>query len=139
MSDQKSERGLFRRKKAPVDELKVWVDPESPEGVAAAVAASVASGGGMASILGHSGIASTHVDTPPDAAVLGSPEYTTEEDHPDSKYYYYDLRTGQVMYGPKGSWQHRLGPYKTPHEAKAALEIARERNKAWDKQSLAWR
>ncbi|MDR2703308.1 MAG: hypothetical protein LBB58_03050 [Cellulomonadaceae bacterium] len=123
MSDPKSERGWFRHKKVPpAPEFKVWVDPNSPEGVAASVAAGAGSGS-MIDALGR-----PHEEV-----------YNTEPEHPDSRFFYYDLRTGQVLEGPKGSWQHRLGPYKTPYEAREALEIARERNLAWDRQTMAWK
>jgi len=53
--------------------------------------------------------------------------------------YYYDLRTKQVLEGPRGSWQYRLGPYESPYDAARALSIAKQRNIEWEKQNKAWR
>jgi hypothetical protein len=47
--------------------------------------------------------------------------------------WYWSLRHKRVE-GPKGDPDdRRLGPYKTREEAERALQTARERSEAWDK------
>ena len=79
------------------------------------------------------------IEPAPVAAGAHAAESAPADQHATSIFYYYDLRTGQVLEGPKGSWQHRLGPYHSPYEAGRALHIARERNAEWERQEKAWR
>lgn len=62
-----------------------------------------------------------------------APNPASAPDAPDDGYYY-DAKTGEVSRGPRHSWQHRMGPYATVEEAARALEIARERTRAWDEE-----
>lgn len=52
--------------------------------------------------------------------------------------YFYNLRTGQVEEGPLSSWTQRMGPYPTPEDAYAALEKARDRDRAWEAADDEW-
>lgn len=53
--------------------------------------------------------------------------------------YYFNVRTQMVEKGRQSSWEHLMGPYETPEQATKAMEIARERSKAWDADDAAWR
>jgi len=52
------------------------------------------------------------------------------DDH--SNEWYYNVDTGKVEPYEGAKASKRLGPYKSPEEAARALEIAQERNEAWD-------
>ena len=52
--------------------------------------------------------------------------------------YYYNLETGKVERGLVSDWTDRLGPYRTHDEAANALELARQRNEAWEEQDREW-
>lgn len=45
--------------------------------------------------------------------------------------YWYNIETGEVEFGRKTKALSRIGPFKTFEEAARALEILRERTKAW--------
>ena len=45
--------------------------------------------------------------------------------------YWYNIETGAVEFGRKTKALDRIGPFKTAEEAARALEILRERTKAW--------
>lgn len=53
--------------------------------------------------------------------------------------WYYNLSDGSVSQGPARSTFDRMGPYPSKETAEAALEIARERNKAADDEDRKWR
>jgi len=53
--------------------------------------------------------------------------------------YYYNVRTQMVEKGRQSSWEHLMGPYDTVAEAEKALEIAKKKSDAWDKDDAAWR
>ncbi len=55
---------------------------------------------------------------------------STESDAPVE--YWYNTRTRMVEKGRQSSWDHLMGPYGSPEEAREALEIARARNELWD-------
>lgn len=48
--------------------------------------------------------------------------------------YWFDTRTGQVDVGHRKPGKTLLGPYATRAEAEAALETARRRTEAWDRE-----
>jgi hypothetical protein len=48
--------------------------------------------------------------------------------------YYYNVETGQVEQGKVSSWTHLMGPYPTREAAEHALERARSRSAAWDRE-----
>lgn len=51
-----------------------------------------------------------------------------------AKQYWYNTGTHEVEEGHRSSWQNLMGPYSTRAEAEAALEKARARTEAWDKE-----
>jgi hypothetical protein len=53
--------------------------------------------------------------------------------------YFFNTRTQMVEKGRQSSWEHLMGPYASHDEATRAMEIARERSKAWDADEAAWR
>jgi len=53
--------------------------------------------------------------------------------------FYYILSSGTVVEGPQGSWRNRIGPYPTREAAAAALELAKNRDAAWEAQTKAFR
>ncbi|MFC9694946.1 hypothetical protein ACFTSF_40740 [Kribbella sp. NPDC056951] len=58
------------------------------------------------------------------------------DDHENE--WYYNTKTGQVEPYQGAKSGDRLGPYSSPEEAARALEIAQERNEAWEKQNKDW-
>jgi len=131
MSEQKPRRFGFLRRNPSEDEMRVWVDPATTQNISA---------GGGANVLTPPGVVSgTAGAVPGSNSIDADAVLSRKPPHPSSIFYYYDLRTGHVLEGPKGSWQYRLGPYDTPYEAANALEIARERNAQWERQNKAWR
>lgn len=46
--------------------------------------------------------------------------------------WYFDISTGEVTQGKSSSWDNRLGPYDSEAEARNALTVAKNRNKAAD-------
>jgi hypothetical protein len=52
--------------------------------------------------------------------------------------WWYNLLSGKVEEGAGAPNSERLGPYETEADAQHALEKAKERNEAWDKDNLAW-
>lgn len=46
--------------------------------------------------------------------------------------YWYNLKTGEVEYGPESPAVERAGPFETAEEAAKAPEIIRARTKAWE-------
>jgi len=126
MSEQRGARGRvfhWKPKNPREDELRVWVDPETATGLAAGI--------GQEATVDQTGPAEPHADS----SSGGSSGSSSSKE----LLYYYDLRTKQVLEGPRGSWQHRLGPYQSPYDAARAIHIARERNMEWEKQNKAWR
>ena len=53
--------------------------------------------------------------------------------------YWYNTATGQVEEGHRSSWTNLMGPYATRGEAERALDQARQRTDAWDREDEAWR
>jgi hypothetical protein len=53
--------------------------------------------------------------------------------------FYYLLKTGEVVEGPKGSWRDRIGPYPTREAAANALLQAKHRDAAWEAQTKAYK
>ena len=51
--------------------------------------------------------------------------------------FYYDVSTGEVHEGKTIGWENRMGPYPTRDAAAHALELARARTRAWDKDDAA--
>lgn len=49
----------------------------------------------------------------------------------DSEKYWYNLKTGEVEKGFESPSIDRAGPFETADEASNALEVIRERSKAW--------
>lgn len=49
----------------------------------------------------------------------------------DGEKYWYNLRTGAVEKGFESPSIDRAGPFDTPEEAANALEVIRERSRAW--------
>lgn len=47
--------------------------------------------------------------------------------------WWFNLRTQTVEQGPGDPNSERMGPYETEQEARTALERARERSEAWDR------
>lgn len=62
----------------------------------------------------------------------------TEQLDADEHGYYYNLTTGEVEHGMQSAWTERMGPYPTAEAAHEALETARRRTEAWDKQDEEW-
>ena len=52
--------------------------------------------------------------------------------------YYFNTKTQMVEKGRQSSWEHLMGPYDTPEDAANAMEIAKQRSKAWDADDKAW-
>lgn len=48
----------------------------------------------------------------------------------DDQKWYYNPSTGEVTQGKEGSWDDRMGPYDSEAEARNAIDIAQQRNKA---------
>lgn len=46
--------------------------------------------------------------------------------------WYFDISTGEVTQGKSSSWDNRMGPYGSEGEAREALTVAKNRNKAAD-------
>ncbi len=59
----------------------------------------------------------------------------TEATSPHPEEYWYNLKTGQVERGQQSAVTSLWGPFKTYEEAAHAMDRARERNDAWDKDS----
>lgn len=57
---------------------------------------------------------------------------------PGDAKYWYNVKTGQVEYGPESNWENRMGPYDTEDQAKAALARAAQRNRDWDTDDEDW-
>jgi hypothetical protein len=53
--------------------------------------------------------------------------------------FYYLLKTAEVVEGPQGSWQNRMGPYPTRQAAAEALKNARRRDAAWEEQTRSYK
>lgn len=51
--------------------------------------------------------------------------------------WYFDLATGEVSQDKKAAWDSRMGPYATEAEARNALAVAKNRNKAADTEDEA--
>ena len=62
---------------------------------------------------------------------------STESDHPVE--YWYNTRTRMVEKGRQSSWEHLMGPYSSPEEARHAPEIAQARNELWESDQDSWR
>lgn len=45
--------------------------------------------------------------------------------------YWYNIETGEVEFGRKTRALNRIGPFRTAEEAARALQILRDRTKAW--------
>jgi len=54
---------------------------------------------------------------------------------PQDEEYWYNLATGEVERGQQSAVTSLWGPFKTYEEAAHAMDRARERNEAWDKDS----
>lgn len=46
--------------------------------------------------------------------------------------WYFDLETGEVSRDKTSGWDNRMGPYASEEEARNALTVAKNRNKAAD-------
>lgn len=53
--------------------------------------------------------------------------------------FWFNLTTGQVEEGQQSPWDQVMGPYATREDAARALDIARERNEAWDDDDRGWK
>jgi len=62
-----------------------------------------------------------------------------EKGPPPAQEYWFNTQTGQVEEGRQSSWSHLLGPYGTRAEAQHALDTARLRSEAWDREDEEWR
>jgi hypothetical protein len=52
--------------------------------------------------------------------------------------FWFNTRTGQVEEGRQSDWSQVLGPYPTPEAAARALDTARSRSEAWDREDREW-
>lgn len=52
--------------------------------------------------------------------------------------FYFNLTTGTVEEGQQSPGTELMGPYATREEASRALQIAADRNKAWDEENAEW-
>jgi hypothetical protein len=52
----------------------------------------------------------------------------------DATQYWFNVRTGEVDQGHRRPGADLLGPYATREEAQNALEKARQRTEAWDRE-----
>lgn len=50
--------------------------------------------------------------------------------NPTDNKWYYNPSTGEVTQGKQDGWNDRMGPYESEAEARKAIDIANERNKA---------
>lgn len=48
--------------------------------------------------------------------------------------WWYNVDTGETEFGPGAPNAERMGPYATQQDAEHALDLARQRNEAWDAQ-----
>ena len=58
---------------------------------------------------------------------------------PGTPEYWFNTQTGQVEEGRQSSWSHLMGPYATREQAQHALDTARSRAEAWDREDEEWR
>lgn len=59
-------------------------------------------------------------------------------DSPQPNRYWFNTKTREVEKGPQSSWEHRMGPYDTEAEARAALDTAAARSAQWDSDDADW-
>ncbi|MDO5727838.1 MAG: hypothetical protein Q4Q03_07930 [Bowdeniella nasicola] len=52
--------------------------------------------------------------------------------------FYYNIKTGTVEEGKQSAFVNRMGPYDTAEEAARALQIAQQRNQAWEEDQAEW-
>lgn len=70
-----------------------------------------------------------------ESAVEKTLNSAAEATSPHPEEYWYNLKTGEVERGQRSAVTSLWGPFKTYEEAAHAMERARERNEAWDKDS----
>lgn len=70
-----------------------------------------------------------------ESAVEKTLNSAAEATSPHSEEYWYNLKTGEVECGQRSAVTSLWGPFKTYEEAAHAMDRARERNEAWDKDS----
>ena len=70
-----------------------------------------------------------------ESAVEKTLNSATESTSPHPEEYWYNLKTGEVERGQQSAVTSLWGPFKTYEEAAHAMDRARERNEAWDKDS----
>ena len=68
-----------------------------------------------------------------ESAVEKTLNSATEATSPHPEEYWYNLKTGQVERGQQSAVTSLWGPFKTYEEAAHAMDRARERNDAWEK------
>jgi hypothetical protein len=61
-----------------------------------------------------------------------------DEQSASTEKYWYNTKTKQVEKGPQSTWEHRMGPYDTEAEARAALDRAASRSAEWDAEDREW-
>lgn len=64
-----------------------------------------------------------------DAALHGAPDRS----------YWVNTDTGEVEHGRRSGAGHRMGPYGTEAEARAAYDGAAARNETWEAEDEAWK
>ena len=52
--------------------------------------------------------------------------------------FWFNTRTGQVEEGRQSDWSEVLGPYPTREAAAKALDTARAKSEAWDREDREW-
>lgn len=75
----------------------------------------------------------SHLSEAIEAAVEKTLNAATDATSPHADEYWYNLATGEVERGQQSAVTSLWGPFKTYEEAAHAMERARERNDAWEK------
>ena len=75
----------------------------------------------------------THLGDAIESAVEKTLTAATEATSPRGEEYWYNLATGEVERGQQSAVTSLWGPFKTYEEAAHAMDRARKRNEAWDK------
>lgn len=74
-----------------------------------------------------------HLSEAIESAVEKTLNSATEATSPHPEEYWYNLSTGEVERGQQSAVTSLWGPFKTYEEAAHAMDRARERNDAWEK------
>ena len=74
-----------------------------------------------------------HLSEAIESAVEKTLNSATESTSPHPEEYWYNLKTGEVERGQQSAVTSLWGPFKTYEEAAPAMDRARERNDAWEK------